>query len=161
MTAYSNPPQLAKPNAAFILSVIGGVFIVLGGFLLLALAVIASTLLSFIGLSGAGLVATAAIGVVVGFAVIVSGVLMHSKPESHVALGALVLVLSIVSFYTSFYGGFVVGAILGIVGGALCIAHKPTPIAPLVIPRSRMCPKCGRSIDFDVKFCPHCGAGLG
>lgn len=152
--------EVEKPTAAFILSVIAGIFLTIGGLLQLGLALAASVLLSFIGLSGAGLVAVAVVGVIIGIAVISLGALLYVRPREHVVLGVLVLVLSIVGVYTSFFGGFAIGLILGIVGGALGIAHKPKPIPEASQP-ARMCPRCGRSIDFRVKFCPHCGAEVG
>lgn len=117
--------ELEKPTAGFVLSVIAGVFILLGGLVQLAVALAASTLLSFIGVSGAGFVAASSIGVIIGLAVIVLGVVMRMRPRQHLAFGAVIIVLSVVSFYTSFFGGFLIGAILGIIGGALGVAHNP------------------------------------
>ena len=114
-----------KPTAGFIMSVISGVFILLGGLVQLSIALAASKILSFIGVNDAGLVAASSVGVVIGVVVIALGVVMRSRPRQHLAFGAAIIVLSFVSFYTSFFGGFLIGAVLGIVGGALGVAHKP------------------------------------
>jgi len=116
-----------KPTAAFVLSLIGGIFILLVG---LAIAVLGSILGSMIG--GVGGPAGAAdvitlygiVGLVNGLLVIVFGVLLYVKPQQHVIWGVLVLILSIASWFTTL-GGFFIGLILGLIGGILGIAWKP------------------------------------
>jgi len=154
-------PQLSpldKPTAAFILSLIGGIFILLWGIVIVAVGVAAEN--QTLGLYGGGVVAIGGLETVLGLLVIIFGVLLYAMPEHHVVLGVLVLVFSIVSLIG--LGGLIIGFILGLIGGALGIAHKPTPDQPTVVyvQPSRICPKCGRAVGPDVKFCSFCGNPL-
>lgn len=155
-------PKLEKPTAAFILGLLGGIFMLIGSFVIFSIALATVVVFSFFGLNAASLLALAAVGLIVAVAMIVFSVLMYLRPQDHVVFGVLVLVLALVGFVTCFFGGFVIGMILGIIGGAIGIGHKPTPPAPVVmhVQSARMCPKCGRAIDNLVAFCPHCGNHL-
>ena len=128
-----------KPTAATVLSIIGGVFILLGGLVLLAFAELLQFLLVFSGESIAMddpvLVVRifAAIGLVIGIVIIAGGVMMYSRPASSTAWGVIILVLSLVSILAT--GGFILGLILALIGGALGIAFKPmVPAAPVAAP---------------------------
>jgi hypothetical protein len=160
------PPPIAPsepPTTAMVLSLIGGVFILLGG---LAEAWVGANLSAFsfasrlAGIAGAELVAIGALGIVVGLVIVVLAVFLHSHPQMHLVLGVLILVLSFVSLL-SFFGGFVAGFLLALIGGVLAISWKPSTVYLAAAPVQRVCPKCGRVIDPTVKFCPHCGAALG
>ncbi len=130
-----------KPTAAMVLSVIGGVFILLGGIVFLVLASIFEGLLGGFGqiptdggtvdpgVVTAAVQTLAIIGIVVGLLVIVFGVLMYVKPAQAKIFGALVLVLSIVSWFGG--AGFFLGLILGLIGGILGLVWKPTPPAAM------------------------------
>ena len=122
-----------KPTAAFVLSLIGGIFVLLGG---LALAVVGSILSGLSGGIGGMEVATVGIiGVVNGLLMIVFGVLLYQRPGQHAVYGALVLILSITSFFTAI-GGFFIGLILGFIGGILAIVWKPTTMQPAMMVQS-------------------------
>ncbi len=151
------PPQAApleKPTAAFILSLIGGMFILLWGLLIAAVGVA-------FGPFGGGLAAIGGIESVLGLFIIIFGVLLFVMSQQHVVFGILVLVFSIISLIG--LGGLIIGFILALIGGILGIAHKPTPSAPTVVyvQPQRVCPKCGRAVSPDVKFCSFCGTPLG
>jgi hypothetical protein len=163
---YAGAPPIASapaepPTTAMVLSIIGGVFILLAGLAELWVGATASFLtLSFLG---AGLELLGGLGIVVGLVIILLAVFLHSRPEMHVVFGVLILVLSFVS-WLSFFGGFFIGFLLALIGGILAITWKPTAPQVIVVaqpPVQRVCPKCGRVIDPNVKFCPHCGATLG
>jgi hypothetical protein len=143
-----------------VLSIIGGVFILLGGLAEIAVGSVVSSLT--FGFAGGSLIAFGALGVVLGILILVFGILVNSHPENHVLYGVLIVVFSIVSL-TSFAGGFVIGFILALIGGILALVWKPTP-APVYYapspPVQRVCPKCGRVVDPSVRFCPHCGNPL-
>jgi hypothetical protein len=157
--AQPAPVSTEKPTAAMILSIIGGIFILLGGLLGVA---IGSTL-GFItfGFAGGTILLLGAIGTVIGILTVVFGILLSMHTGSHTMYGALIIVFSIVSWITAF-GGFFIGFLLALIGGILAITFKPTPPAVMwAQPVQRVCPKCGRVVDPNVKFCPSCGNPLG
>lgn len=147
-------PPLQKPTAAFVLSLIGGIFILLWGALI---AVIGASF----GPIGRGVAYLGGIESLLGILVIGFGVLLYVMPQNHVAFGILVLVFSIASLIG--LGGLLIGFILGLIGGILGIVHKPTPEFPTVVyvQPQRVCTKCGRAVNPEVKFCPFCGNPLG
>jgi len=152
---HAGPP--VKPTGAFVLSLIGGIFILLWGLVLVGVG----THLPVVGNAITGLGALEAI---LGLLVMIFGILLYVMPDHHVAFGVLVLVCSIASLIG--LGGLLLGFILGLIGGILGITHKPHP-APAtqtvvyVQQPQRMCTKCGRAVAMDVKFCPYCGNNLG
>ncbi|HTT25855.1 MAG TPA: DUF6114 domain-containing protein, partial [Thermoplasmata archaeon] len=97
------------PTAGAVLTIIGGVFILLAG---LVLAVVGS----FIALFFPGLAALFFIGLVIGILTLLMGILMLVKPEMKTAWGALTILFAIISIPTAF-GGFVIGFILALIGG--------------------------------------------
>jgi len=147
-----------RPTTAFILSLIGGILVLLVS---LGLAVIGAALTFFLaGIGGVfGLW-----GVVCGIIMIVGGMMMNSHPDQHTVWGTIVLVFSILSLASS--GGLVIGFILGLIGGALGIAWRPQLVEPpqRVTPTQtmslRICTNCGRAIDPNARFCPACGKEL-
>ncbi len=165
-----------KPTAAFVLSLLAGIFILLGGAVLAAIGAAISAFLF-------------------GIIVLVGAIMLYTHPEQHVTWGVIVLVFSILSIFTSL-GGFLVGLVLGIVGGALGIAWKPQPVpfpgylagypsgygtygppptaiappgyaappspgvpaAPSTTPEApAFCKNCGAPLTPGVQFCPSCG----
>lgn len=157
---YSVPvAPLEKPTAAMVLSLIGGIFILLWG-ALIAWVGLTFQAISF-GYAGGGVALIGVVEALLGLFVIVFGVLMYVSPEHHLPYGVLVLVCSIVSLIG--LGGLFLGFILGLIGGILGIVHKATPSTPTVVyvQPSRICPKCGRAVSPDVKFCASCGNPLG
>lgn len=112
-----------KPTAAFILSLIGGIFVIIGG---LAVSVIGAALTFWIGGIG-GIIGL--IGVVWGVLMIVCAVMLNSNPNSHATYGVLILFFSIASWFGSF-GGLVIGFLLGLIGGILAIVWHPYVHAP-------------------------------
>lgn len=59
-------------------------------------------------------------GVVSGAIILLSALMMSSRPSESSKWGVIVLVFSVLSFFGM--GGFLIGAVLGIVGGILAIA---------------------------------------
>lgn len=104
-----------KPTTAFILSLIGGIFILIGGLALGALG-------SFIAIFtfGAGLVLW--IFAVFGIIIIIGAVMLNNNPGLAKTWGIVILILGVISLI-----GVVtaLGGILSIIGGALAIAWKP------------------------------------
>jgi len=124
-----------KPTGAMVLSVVGGIFILLGGITLLFVGAILAALLgafvgsfSFLGPDPIAIVNTMGIlGVVFGLIDMALGIVMFVKPGLSKVLGAVVLVVSLVSIIA--LGGFFLGLILGVVGGILGLLWKPSPEA--------------------------------
>ncbi len=112
---------MARPIGAGVLTIIGGLFILIGG---VALAVIATafTLFGFFG----DFVAFFYVGLLVGLLTILVGVLMLAMPRAHVVWGVLAIVLSFVSWPFAF-AGFFLGFLLALIGGILALVWKDTP----------------------------------
>jgi hypothetical protein len=128
-----------RPIAAVILSIIGGVLMLVGGsmaFMMLSYNNEGYGMMSgfggmmggyrgmmdeigfpYVTLDGLMLVSLAS-----GILFIVGGVMMDIYPSQSRTWAVIVLVFSIISFVGM--GGFLVGAILGVVGGALALAWK-------------------------------------
>jgi hypothetical protein len=68
------------------------------------------------------------VGLISGIVVIVGALMLNARPAEHMTWAILILVFSIVSFLGM--GGFYLGALLGIAGGAIALSWKPT-IRPL------------------------------
>ncbi len=116
------------------LSVLGGVFILIGG----ALVAFDNSAISFFGYlanggsSGTTVTLVGIIGIIMGLIVIVGGVMMKSKPDKSKMWGGVVVVFSILSWFTA-VGGLVVGFLLGLAGGIMAIMFKPS-MAPATTP---------------------------
>jgi hypothetical protein len=142
-----------------VLSIIGGIFILIGGLVGIWLGT-AVSVLTF-GFAGGTILALGAVGTIIGILTIVFAILLSMHPSQHTMYGVLILVFSLISWITAF-GGFFIGFLLALLGGIFAITWKPTP--PPVMwaqPVQRVCPKCGRVVDPNVKFCPACGNTLG
>jgi len=118
-----------KPTAAFVLSIIGGVLILIGAIVVAAVAGIVGGLLSlvpFVGIFGGLAIIFGVLGLVFAIAVMYGAVMINSGEHQKVRTGSiLVLAFSILSLITG--GGFVIGLILGLIGGILGIIWKPAP----------------------------------
>jgi len=118
-----------KPTAAFVLSIIGGVLILIGAIVVAAVAGIVGGLLSlvpFVGIFGGLAIIFGVLGLVFAIAVMYGAVMINSGEPQKVRTGSiLVLAFSILSLITG--GGFVIGLILGLIGGILGIIWKPAP----------------------------------
>jgi len=146
-----------RPTAAFILSLIAGILIVIVGFVVM----VAGTILT-IPVGGAGGI-PGLYGAVCGILVILGGLMLYSRPKRNVVWGFVIVVFSILSLYGAL-GGLYVGLVLGVIGGILGIrwkpfARQPTPdVSQASI--TRTCLGCGKVLSSTVKFCPQCGREL-
>ena len=157
-----NQVPVNKPTAAYVLSLIGGILGLIIGFILIVIFV---SLGFFI--YDVGIVIYFGIGIwciISSIIVIVAASKLNSEPMEHTKWGVLILIFSIIG----------IGSLLGLIGGILALAYKPEMVAaqqpaawgqPAQSANSRainrICPQCGRVIDDNVKFCPHCGKQLG
>ena len=108
-----------KPTTAFIISLIGGIFILLGGLIWAALG----TLLAFF--TGLGFLLY--LFVVFGIVIIAGSLMINSNPSSARTWGGIIIVLGVISLIgvTTTFGG-----ILSIVGGALALSWRRAPPPP-------------------------------
>src|SRR2546426_342960 len=140
-----------KPTAAFVLSLIGGIFILLGAIVVMALASVIGSLMLIGGGDPNLAYLYGAVGLIFAILVLVGAVMLWMKPQQHVMWGVVVLLFSLFSIITT--GGFFIGLILGLIGGILGVALKPpAPVAPGItrpaLPRLRP----GRSASLSSRY---------
>lgn len=129
-----------ETNAAFLLSLIGGILILIGSFVILGLGILGAFGMGYMGsmmghmvgmmggfgtagvLSGILVITVSVIGIASGIIVIFGAFSVKNKPEGRTTWGALILAFSLLSLLS--LGGFLVGAILGILGGILALVEK-------------------------------------
>ncbi len=170
-----------KPTAAMVLSIIGGICVILGGAFI---AFVGSLFFSLPGTTTTGasasgigsiVVVVGIIGIIMGLIMVVGGVMMNANPQSHTMWGVIVLILSILSWGTA-AGGFFIGFLLGLIGGILALTFKPTSMAPPYMgamtggmppqgptqaaPNMVRCNSCGAMSPMGTTKCPSCGAAL-
>jgi hypothetical protein len=170
-----------KPTAAMVLSLLGGIFVILGG---LFIAFVGSFVASFGYLANGGanpgtvVTIVGVVGIIFGLIMIVGAVMMYSNPTSAKMWGIIVLVLSILSWFTA-VGGLVIGFLLGLIGGILAIVFKPSMVPGAMPPQpmgsmpmgsmgssptmgsmGMTCKNCGASIPAGATRCPGCGASV-
>jgi hypothetical protein len=125
-------PNPKKPNGAMILSILGGLFILLGGLLIFVLFNLVGGFASFIPGTAGALSAGKALGIgglLSGLVAMVLGVLVRVKPNLHAVIGIILVVIAFSSFVTA-AGGFVIGFLLTLVGGILALLYKPKISGP-------------------------------
>ena len=171
---YSSEDQVRnKPTAAYILSLIGGIFGLIGGLILIVLGAIAGLVTL-----GVGLVVIGGIGAwitICSLIVIIAASKLNSEPLEHSKWGAIILVFSLIGSWS----------ILNIIGGILALVYKPELVssqqqygtqqqygyppqqgyaqpqqAYMQQPTTRVCPQCGRIVQANERFCPNCGKQL-
>jgi len=127
----------AYPKTASILSLVGGIVIVLGGVLFLGVAAFVIPHLNLAnvtvpqgmdranlpGLISGVLGVMGGFGLVCGAIVLMSASMLLARVGERRTWGILITIFSVLSFVG--LGGFVVGAILGIVGGVMTLRWKP------------------------------------
>lgn len=127
------------PEAAFVLSLVGGVLILIGSVVVMMWAFGGMSawggpmgimmggydgMMGGMGFSGMGIFGGMSfLGLIAGILVLVGAVMLRSRPEQASTWGMIILVFSIVSLFGM--GGFFVGAALGFVGGLLAVTWRP------------------------------------
>jgi hypothetical protein len=169
---YSSQDQVKnKPTAAYILSLIGGIFGLIGGLVLIGAG-------AFVGVFtfGLGFALIGGIGLwimICSLIVIIAASKLNSEPLEHSKWGAIILVLSIIGSWS----------LLNLIGGILALVYKPElvgaqqqyvpqqqygppqgyaqpPQTYMQQPTTRVCPQCGRIVQANESFCPNCGKQL-
>ncbi|MGC8975665.1 MAG: DUF4064 domain-containing protein [Thermoprotei archaeon] len=122
-----------RPTAAFILTLISGILVLLSVLLLfVAASLLSSTSSEFpeilpypVGLIGTWITIIGVIGLVFSILILVGALMIYSGEPGKVKTGSiLVLIFSILSLFTT-GGGFFIGFILGLIGGILGLTWKP------------------------------------
>jgi len=146
-----------RPTAAFVLSLVGGVIILVTGVLVGVIFLVVGTYLGgplflsvFWGL----------LGILIGIPIILGAVMLYVNPKNHTAWGVVVIVFSLASYVTASLGGFVIGLLLGLIGGILGAIWNPVASNYQRSPLTRACLNCGRIMDNDAKYCSNCGRVL-
>src|SRR2546426_12599457 len=118
-----------KPTAAFVLSLIGGIFILLGAIVVMALASVIGSLMLIGGGDPNLAYIYGAVGLIFAILVLVGAVMLWVKPQQHVAWGVVVLLFSFFRIIRT--AGFFIGVILGLGDGALGnVCKAPAPALP-------------------------------
>lgn len=163
-TTRSISPQ-EVPITPFVLSLVAGVFILLGAFMPLVFMSSFGSMGDMMegsgmpGMMGTGSIIMRIVGLAFGGVVLYSAIMLNARPAWHVTWGSLILIFSVLSVFGAM-GGFGIGLILGVIGGALAIAWRPGAALPPTAPAGRFCPHCGRAIAMDARFCAYCGQQL-
>lgn len=124
-----------KPTAAFVLSLISGVLVLLTALLVFVAASLLGSIISEIPeIPGGSAILTidpvwfaviGTAGLIFGVLILVGAGMIHSGEPGKVRVGSiLVLVFSILSLFTV-GGGFFIGFVLGLIGGILGLTWKP------------------------------------
>ena len=116
-----------KPTAAFVLSLLAAIFIIIGGLFYVVLFSWLGSTMDFIGMGGWGysFVIIGVLGLVWGILTLIGAVMINSGEPSKVKTGAiLVLIFSIISWFGA-AGGFFIGFLLGLIGAILGLTWKP------------------------------------
>jgi hypothetical protein len=125
-----------RPTTAFILSMIGGVLMIINGGMMFMLFMnglygyggIGGMMGGYQGMMGSfgipfGFMSSLMlVGLIAGIIVVVGAVMLDARPAEHWAWGVIILVFSVISFLGM--GGFFIGAILGIIGGAFAVSWR-------------------------------------
>ena len=115
-----------RPYAAFVLSLVGGVLILVGG--LLGLTWLGWPMWGWWGMGmmwgwmPGFLLVFSAISLVSGAAIVTAAYMLYNKPSQAQTWGTIVLVFAVVSLLSA--GGFIIGALLGIIGGLLALTWR-------------------------------------
>lgn len=119
-----------KPTAAFVLSLIGSIFIIIGGLIVAAIGAIGGTAFGMIpdfGLLAGLMIMLGVLGFIFGIIALIGAIMINSEEKGKVKTGSiLVLVFSILSLFVGGTGGFVIGFILSLIGSILGLTWKPS-----------------------------------
>jgi len=140
MTMGTSQSTGAYPKTAAILSLIGSIFMILGGVVFVGVAAFVLPHLNYgnmtlpqgfnrtalPGLISGVVGVMGGFGLVCGAVVLISATMLLAKVGQRRTWGILILIFSVLSFIG--LGGFIIGAILGIAGGVLTLRWKPPAV---------------------------------
>ncbi len=137
-----------KPETPFVMSLIGGIFILVDGALGFMFSVRYERWPMWIWDFPGDEYVLGPIGILMGILIILSATLAYKQVKKISIWAAVIIVASLVSFFT-ILGGYVVGFVFGLIGGVLFLVWEPS--------EKKTCMRCGRIIRLDSIFCPYCG----
>jgi len=136
------------PSIAFILSLIGGILMLIGGVISSLWFMSGGINTGYYGMMGNGMMGgfggmmegyesfmhgfgmplgymsgLSIIGLVAGIVVTIGAIMLNTRSADRATWGVIILVFSIISLLGM--GGFYIGALLGIAGGALALSFRP------------------------------------
>jgi zinc-ribbon domain len=175
------------PRTAYLLSLIGGILILVFSIIYAIILLVIASLFAAVGFGlGVGVaVGLAVVALFFGLIVLYFAFKLKTNPANARTYGILILVFAVISFIGG--GGFYIGAILALIGGILAIVwtppattygqpmmgqpmpggaawgQPPPPPPPSAAPAAapgvaQFCQFCGTAIPAGAKFCPKCGA---
>ncbi len=146
-----------RPSGAYVLSLIGGIFIIIGAILVVLMGVLIGGYAFYPFYAGGGVMfGFGIVGLVFGILIVIGAVMAYDNPKHCKSWGTLILVFSILSWFFAL-AGFLVGFLLALIGGILFLDWKPSAQR---YSGSRLCMSCGRVIPYYYMACPYCGTGL-
>ena len=128
------------PTVSYILSLIGGLIVLLYSLWSLVISALygpywddiggwmsgmMGSYNNFMGMySGSTefMVVTSIVGLVSGVIIVVGAAMLRAHPQEHTMWGIVIIIFSALSFVGM--GGFFIGALLGIIGGAFAISYR-------------------------------------
>jgi len=149
----------SRPVNAFILSLLSGLFVLLGTLLGVAFAPTYNYPYAYVPSYYYPFLLSSSVS---GVVIVLAAVLMYTRPSLHVAWGVIVLVFSVASAIgsvTGYYALFgIVGLVLGVVGGAIGVGWRSTPWpAYSAMGAVRVCQGCGHYVALGYPYCAYCG----
>lgn len=117
--APAYPVQHRYSSWPYLLSLIGGILILIQGILM----AIAGPILAIVGDLGLGTLLYGILVIILGLVVIWAAYSLRANPARHVAMGAVIVIFSVLALVLA-GGGFIIGSLLGIVGGAWAIVRS-------------------------------------
>lgn len=137
-----------KPETPFVMSLIGGIFVLVDGALGFMFAVRFGNWPMWIWNFQNSEYVLGPSGIILGIVIIVAATLAYKNPRQNMIWGPIIVIASLLSFFL-ILGGYIVGFIFGLVGGILFLVWEPA--------KSKRCVRCGRQIGLESVFCPYCG----
>ena len=121
-----------KPTAAFALSLIGGIFYLLIGIGVAALAGFVGALASIAApIAGFAVAIVGGIGLVSGILMIVGASMMNSSDVGRVRTGSILVLIFLLVGALFTFGGALIGFILALIGSILGLTwHPSAPMPP-------------------------------
>jgi hypothetical protein len=151
-----------KPTAAFVLSLLGAIFYLIGG---LGVAALASLAL-LIPFAGVAIFAVGLVGLISGIIMIIGATMINSSDKGRVRTGSILVLVFLLVGAIFTIGGLFIGFLLALIGSILGLTWSPSipsvavpvPVQPVV--GMKYCPSCGTQVAAGVAYCPKCGTKL-
>jgi hypothetical protein len=121
-----------RPNTAYIISLIGGIIVLLGS---IAMAIMIGSGYWWMGMNGnhysmmgtfsldSGMMyLLSAFGVACGIVILIGALMLNRRPHEAATWGTIILIFSLLSLVDM--GGFIIGTLLGIIGGVIALTSE-------------------------------------